>query len=69
MTGVGRAAIIANVVRQQGAAKHRVYHCCERRTERNNMSDAERSCEMKVRSSPEDWKRQRVLASHLKLGK
>ena len=31
MTGVGRAAIIANVVRQQGAAKHRVYHCCERR--------------------------------------
>ena len=53
----------------EGTDKHRLHHCDELREKRNNMPDVVRSCEMKARSSKEDWKWQRALMSYLQLGK
>ena len=43
----GRTAIIA----KQTVPKHRLYHCCGWRRERNTLSDVVGSCEVKAKSS------------------
>ena len=44
----------------EGSEKHRLHHCREWREERNKIPGGARTCDMKARSSKEDWECQRV---------
>ena len=48
----------------EGAEEHRLYHCKTWREERHRMPDGARTCEMRARSSKEDWRWQRGLMSY-----
>ena len=47
-----------------GTEKRRIYHCREWREERNKIPRVVRTCEMKAKSSQNDWKWQRGLVSY-----